>query len=81
MQVLFLNMESDIGAAGAFVFAHKEAIQGMHQMLHQIDVAYDCVNGEFVEAAQMDKELVQQVRIHCFVVSGVLRRDCTPLQN
>ena len=62
MQVLFLNMESDIGAAAAFVFAHKQSIQGMHQMLHQIDVAYDCVEGDCVAAADMDKELVNQVR-------------------
>jgi hypothetical protein len=57
LQVLFLNMESDIGAAAAFVFAHNEAIKGMRQMLQQIEAAYDCN-----DAAEAEKQLVSQVR-------------------
>jgi hypothetical protein len=62
LQVLFLNMESDIGAAAAFVFAHNEAIKGMRQMLQQIEAAYDCMHGDCGDAAEADKQLVSQVR-------------------
>lgn len=66
MQVLFLNMESDIGAAAAFVFAHNEAIKGMEQMNKVIEDAYDCLQGEGNEAAEADKALVKQV---CLLLS------------
>lgn len=64
MQVLFLNMESDIGAAGAFVFAHNEAIKAMKQMLYIIEDSYDCSeDGEACPGpAESDKELVNQVQ-------------------
>lgn len=61
LQILFLNMESDIGAAAAFVFAHGEAIKGMEQMLHVVDDAYSCLEGDCSEAAEADKALVRQV--------------------
>lgn len=63
MQILFLNMESDIGAAAAFVYAHGEAIKGLEQMLQLIDVHYDTVHEDGRAYADTDTRLVKEVRI------------------
>jgi formiminotetrahydrofolate cyclodeaminase len=60
-------MESDIGAAAAFVFAHGEALQGMDQMCSVIKDAYNCSEGECTEAAQAELDLVHKV-LFCIVL-------------
>ena len=65
VQVLFLNMESDIGAVAAYIFAHNEAIKGMQQMLFIIEDAWDCTAGDCAAEANSDKDLVNQVRLRC----------------
>lgn len=68
MQVLFLNMESDIGSLAAFVFAHTEAIKGMRQMITIIEDAYEGAppdDDAVQQEIQEQKDLVQQARCPC----------------
>lgn len=37
VQVLFMNMESDIGIVAAFVYAHEQAVKGMLQLVSMIE--------------------------------------------
>ena len=61
VQVLFLNMESDIGIVAAFVFAHEQASKGMHQLVSIIEDGFQ-EDAEPPPTALTEMTLAEQAR-------------------
>lgn len=88
-QVLFLNMESDIGIVAAFVYAHDQASKGMIQLVQIIEDGLG--DQENPPQATVDElELVEQVpRLplpplsqaeHCAALAPAIAQFCGALQ-